>query len=66
MSLSVDASPGRHDLQADVAIVGAGLAGLTAARLLTQAGVEVVLEAGDLAMPSDCGRMPVCTYAKFP
>ena len=36
-----------EDVVADVAVVGAGIAGLTTALLLTQSGAEVVLVEGD-------------------
>lgn len=43
-------SPLRENLEADVCIVGAGIAGLTTAYLLTQAGKSVViLDDGPLA-----------------
>jgi monoamine oxidase len=48
-AVSRAAKPGRRHIQADVVVVGAGLAGLTTARRLVQKGVKsvVVLEARD-------------------
>jgi glycine/D-amino acid oxidase-like deaminating enzyme/nitrite reductase/ring-hydroxylating ferredoxin subunit len=48
---STDYEPLRSDVQADVAIVGGGITGLTAAWLLARAGASVVLvERGRIAM----------------
>src|SRR5688500_4291118 len=57
LSLWIDTAPSTHypplagDLEADVAIVGAGITGITAAYLLSKAGKSVVLvDKGRIAM----------------
>src|SRR5205085_9797652 len=57
MSDHTSYTPGKLTRQADVVIVGAGLAGLAAARTLAAAGVDVVvLEARDRVGGRTCTR----------